>query len=80
MAKKLKKEELSEIRQALQDYNRAKMELADTELRKQMILTVIKEMKDNFGNKEKVLLQKYGKDTKINLETGEITKKEKVNV
>ena len=38
-------------------------------------------MKDNFVNKEKVLLQKYGKDAKINLDTGEITKekKEKVN-
>jgi seryl-tRNA(Sec) selenium transferase len=81
MAKKLKKEELSELRVALQNYNRAKVELADNELRKQMILNVIKEMKDNFGNKEKVLLQKYGKDAKINLETGEITQtqKEKVN-
>jgi|TARA_R100001443_G_scaffold117451_1_gene142979 hypothetical protein len=81
MAKKLQKEELSELRLALQNYNRAKVELADNELRKQMILNVIKDMKDNFGNKEKVLLQKYGKDAKINLDTGEITKekKEKVN-
>tara|TARA_R100001510_G_scaffold57587_1_gene66305 strand:+ start:4674 stop:4922 length:249 start_codon:yes stop_codon:yes gene_type:complete len=81
MAKKLKTEELAELRGALQNYNRAKVELADNELRKQMILGVIKEMKDSFGNKEKVLLQKYGKDAKINLETGEITKekKEKVN-
>ena len=81
MAKKLQKEELSELRLALQNYNRAKVELADNELRKQMILNVIKDMKDNFGNKEKVLLQKDGKDAKINLDTGEITKekKEKVN-
>lgn len=53
MEKKLGKEELSEIRQALQDYNRAKVELADNELRKQMVLKVIEEMKENFGTKEK---------------------------
>ena len=46
-----------------------------------MILNVIKEMKEKFSNQEKMLLQKYGKDAKINVETGEITKvkKEKVN-
>jgi len=76
MEKKLGKEELSEIRQALQDYNRAKVELADNELRKQMVLKVIEEMKENFGTKEKVLLKKYGKDAKINLETGTVTQKE----
>tara|TARA_R100001086_G_scaffold250030_1_gene192734 strand:- start:3732 stop:3980 length:249 start_codon:yes stop_codon:yes gene_type:complete len=81
MSKKLKQEELFEVRKALQDYNRAKVELADNELRKQMILNVIKEMKEKFSNQEKMLLQKYGKDAKINVETGEITKvkKEKVN-
>ena len=53
MSKKLKQEELFEVRKALQDYNRAKVELADNELRKQMILNVIKEMKEKFSNQEK---------------------------
>ena len=76
---KLSKEELTSLRKRVGDYNQAKVQLADAVLRQQEITTAISQLKQIFVTEEKKLLDKYGEDTRINLETGEVTKKEKVN-
>jgi len=52
------------------------MALGDLELRKQELFKALDEMRAEFAKNEIALVEKYGKDSVINIMTGEITKKE----
>jgi len=52
------------------------MAIADAELTKQTSLHAIEVIREQFSNHEKILIDKYGKDAVINMQTGEITQKE----
>ena len=69
-------EELELIQQMNTDYTKAKMAIADAELTKQTSLHAIEVIREQFSNHEKILIDKYGKDAVINMQTGEITQKE----
>jgi hypothetical protein len=71
----LTNEELNKIQEMNSDYTKAKIALGDLELNKQSILKQIEIMRLEFSDNEKVLIQKYGKDSVINLQTGEVTQK-----
>ena len=69
------KEELEKIQGMNADFAKAKMTLGELELNKQGILNRINAMQQEFYEYEKMLIVKYGQDSVINLQTGEVTKK-----
>jgi hypothetical protein len=69
------KEELDKIQSMNSDFAKAKMALGELELNKQGILNQVNAMKMEFSEYEKMLISKYGQDSVINLQTGEVTKK-----
>lgn len=71
----LLKEELELLQQMNKDYNNAKNALSDLELRKHDILNDIDAIRKVSAENEKKLINKYGADTIINIQTGEISKK-----
>jgi hypothetical protein len=69
-------EELTKIQELNADFNKAKMAVADAELQKHAMIRIIDELKVQFSLHEKLLIEKYGKDAVINIQTGEVTQKE----
>lgn len=76
MSKQLSNEELSKIQELNTEFNKAKMVIVDSELQKQNALRHIDELRAQFSSYEKMLIEKYGKDSVINIQTGEVTTKE----
>lgn len=70
-------EELTIIQELNSEFNKAKMAIGDVELQKQQIIQHIEQLKLQFTSHEKVLVEKYGVDSVINIQTGEVTQKEK---
>lgn len=68
-------EELTKIQELNSEFNKAKMAIGDVELQKQQILRHIEELKVVFSAHEKTLIEKYGSDAVINVQTGEVTQK-----
>lgn len=73
---KLETEELNFIKESTAKLNNAKAMLGDLEIKKHEILSQIDILKSNFQIKEKQLIDKYGLDSVINIETGEVKQKE----
>jgi len=69
-------DELNLIQTMNSDFAKAKMGLGDIELQKQSLFKHIEELKSVFGHHEKMLIDKYGADSVINMQTGEVTKKQ----
>ena len=78
MATKVKTVEEKELK-LLQELNstfvQLKDKIADLELQKQMVFENVSEIKKQFQNLESELVEKYGDNSIINLETGIITEK-----
>jgi hypothetical protein len=68
-------EELTKIQELNAEFSKAKMAIGDVELQKHNILRVIDELKLQFSAHENLLIEKYGADAVINVQTGEVTKK-----
>jgi len=75
MSKKLTSEELSKLQELNNSFTQSKISLGDLELQKENIIGKIKEIKSKFVELEKELIKKYGEESVINLQTGEVTKK-----
>ena len=74
--KKLTEEELT-LLQALQaEFNTSKMSLGDTLLQQSQLMEKVADVKQKFAAQEVTLMEKYGKNATINLETGEVTEPE----
>lgn len=73
----IEQQELTTIQEMNADFAKSKMALGDLELQKQNIITHVDNLKKEFALFEKGLIDKYGDDAVINLQTGEVTKKEK---
>ena len=71
----LLKEELELLQSMSKDYTKAKNTLGDLELRKHDILKDIDTIRGISEDNEKKLMNKYGADSVINIQTGAITKK-----
>jgi len=69
-------EELTKINELNSEFNKAKMAIGDVELQKNQILRHIELLKTEFSAQEKDLIEKYGADAVINIQTGEITRKQ----
>ena len=72
---KLSKEELEEVQSINTDYTKKKIMLGDLEIQKAAIVSEIGALKIKFAQNEKKLIDKYGKDSVINLQTGEVQQK-----
>jgi hypothetical protein len=72
----LLKEELELLQSMSKDYTNAKNALGDLELRKHDILMDIDAIRKVSAENEKKLMNKYGNDVVINMQTGAITKKQ----
>lgn len=68
-------EELAKINELNSEFNKAKLAIGDVELQKNQILRHIDLLKTEFAAQEKNLIEKYGPDAVINVQTGEITRK-----
>lgn len=73
----LTEDELKEVKQLLQDLNTAKIKLADGFLEMEQVKSVLKIIKEKLVDNERQLVTKYGKEARINLDTGKVTKQYK---
>jgi|TARA_R110000737_G_scaffold160591_2_gene188449 hypothetical protein len=75
--KNLKKTELEKLQTLNSDFVNLKAQLGDLELQKHLIVEQVQSVRSEFGKLEAELVKKYGENTTINLQTGEIKEKEK---
>jgi hypothetical protein len=73
---KVTEEELKKIQELNADFTKSKNALGDLELQKQNIFQHIDMLRKEFALNEKSLIEKYGEDAVINIQTGEVTKKQ----
>jgi len=74
---KLTEQELEFIKTGTLEYNKIKMSIGEYELQKQNLVLQAEKIREAFSNNEKILIEKYGNDSVINMQTGEVTQKEK---
>ena len=72
----LQKEELETIQSMNAEFTKLKIALGETELQKQTIMEAINNLKTGFAVHEKELIEKYGVNSVINIQTGEVTQKQ----
>ena len=72
---KLTEEELDKLQALQKEYNNLKMQLGDSVLQQWQICTKTDEIRKSFAAEEVPLMEKYGKNATINLETGDVTDK-----
>lgn len=72
----LTNEELEFIKTGSAEYTKIKIGLGELELQKQGLLKQAQSIVEAFTNNEQFLIEKYGADAVINMQTGEVTKKE----
>jgi hypothetical protein len=73
---KLTEEELGKLQNLQKEYTILKMQLGDSVLQQWQICKKTDEVRGAFAAEEGPLMEKYGKNATINLETGDVTEKE----
>jgi len=71
--RKLTEEELTLLQELQAEFNTLKMSLGDTILQQNQLMDKVAEVKEKFQKEEITLMEKYGKNATINLETGDVT-------
>tara|TARA_R110000824_G_scaffold386285_1_gene581164 strand:+ start:313 stop:576 length:264 start_codon:yes stop_codon:yes gene_type:complete len=74
----LTSKELTSLQQLLSAYNQSKIQLADAAISHQDALGAVMANKEGFAKMENNLVEKYGKDVSVNVQTGALTHKEDV--
>lgn len=72
----LEQQELETIRAMQNEFVKLKIALGDLELSKSQVLASIDTLKKEFDGQEIKLVEKYGADAVINMQTGEVTQKQ----
>jgi len=75
--KKIEEKELTDLQALHAEFNKLKTQLGDLALQKHGICLRVEDLKKEFQTHENSLVTKYGANSVINLETGEIKEKEK---
>tara|TARA_R110002020_G_scaffold200086_1_gene402177 strand:+ start:904 stop:1131 length:228 start_codon:yes stop_codon:yes gene_type:complete len=73
---KLTDNELSQIQELNSEFAKNKSAIGDLELQKRSVFERMDVIQNEFSKVEKKLMKKYGEDSVVNLQTGEVTKKE----
>ena len=74
--KNLETKELQNLQELNSNFVKLKTQLGDLELQKQLVIEQVSIIKSDFADLEKSLIKKYGENSVINLQSGEITEKE----
>jgi chaperonin cofactor prefoldin len=74
---KLKEEQLNQIKSLKEAHTSLRFRLADIEIEKHVVINQIKDVAKEFKEIEKAIIEEYGKDATLNLQTGEISNSEK---
>jgi hypothetical protein len=74
--KSLEKNELELLQNLRVEFNKHKIQLGDLVLQKTLVVEDIQKIKKQFEDLEAGLINKYGENSVINLQTGEIKPKE----
>jgi hypothetical protein len=72
---KLSKGELEKVHKLMNDFNQLKIQLGDTMITQHNLLSKVDELKVQYAEEERLLIDKYGSDAVINIQTGEVTDK-----
>lgn len=72
----LTKEELTKIQEMNAEFTKSKIAIGDLELQKASILKKVEFLRNEFSKNEMELITKYGQDSVINVQTGEVTQKQ----
>jgi hypothetical protein len=73
-SKKLTEQELKQIQSMLNAFNQLKMQLGDAVLQQSSLVSKIDTLKKEYAEVELKLSEKYGSDSQIDVQTGEIKK------
>ena len=76
--KKLTDAELKAIQDKQTEFNKAKIQIADGVLMQYQLCKGIDTIKEEFAVIENSMIKKYGKDSSINMQTGEVKSAEDV--
>ncbi len=76
-AKKITEAELLEVQSMNNAFNQLKLKIADTVLTKEHLLGEVSKLKEEYKSVEERLTEKYGQDAVIDIQTGDISEKEK---
>lgn len=76
---KLTNEELQTLQALNAEFNKMKMLLGDMEMQKHSVLQSVNDIRNKFGQHERLLIEKYGADAVINMQTGEVSQKTQAN-
>ncbi len=68
----LTSEELESLQGSLKEFNKCKMQLGETVLQQHALIGKMSALKEQSAQEERKLIDKYGKDSVIYIETGEI--------
>jgi|TARA_R110000744_G_scaffold75097_2_gene149657 hypothetical protein len=74
--KKIKDAELKYLQDLNVEFNKVKTQLGDITLQEHGLVLLVQEIKVKFQEAEKGLMETYGENAVINLETGEVKDKE----
>ena len=74
--KKIEEQELKQLQELNTEFAKLKTNLGDLTLQKHGVCLRVEEIKSEFQKAEKSLMDKYGQNSVINLETGEVKPKE----
>lgn len=72
----LTEEEHNFIKEGSANYTKLKVALGELELQKQSLIEQAQLIVSSFNENEKILIEKYGANAVINMQTGEVTQKE----
>ena len=76
MSKQLSKEQLELLQGLQKQFNDSKFEIADLEIKKAELVSGIADIKAKFAEQEKSLMEEFGQNAVINLQTGEVKESE----
>ena len=71
---KLTAQELNTVQSFVAEFNTLEMKIGDAELAKTVLLGKVDKLKAEYNDYENDLMEKYGKDAVVNVQTGEITR------
>ena len=72
---KLEEKELAELKEAKVALDRYKLAIGDLELQKKSLYESVTSLQQEFTQMENKLIEKYGKDSVINMNTGVVKQK-----
>tara|TARA_R100000742_G_C4276482_1_gene97596 strand:- start:29 stop:313 length:285 start_codon:yes stop_codon:yes gene_type:complete len=75
---KLNEEQLKNVQELQNEFSNSKLHLGDLVYKQSLLVKKIDQLKDQFTAMEAALIEEFGQDSVINLQTGEVKTKEEV--